>query len=76
MYKDQVKETEQTSIKQHVDEGLTDCCSSRQSAKSLLKDKIFKLHREADSLQILHDTLPEVLSPEQDDAIWRVANKY
>lgn len=45
----------------------------RQNAKGVLRDKIARLRRAAADLQVLHDTLPEKLTPEQDDAIWNLA---
>lgn len=45
----------------------------RQSGKAVLADNVARLRRRADELQILHDTLPEKLSREQDEAIWSIA---
>jgi hypothetical protein len=53
--------------------GQVSTCCSRQSAKAVLKDKIHRLRNKANNLEILCNTLPEVLSSEQDEAIWSLA---
>ena len=50
-----------------------DCVANRQAGKSVLKDIIHRLRRRAEAVQILHDTLPEKMSPQQDEAIWQLA---
>lgn len=45
--------------------------AGRMSARDMLKDKISSLRSQADNLEILLETLPE-LTPKQDEAMWAV----
>jgi len=47
----------------------SDGCS-RQTAKGVISDRIFRLRKEAASLEALIDALPGVLPPEADQALW------
>lgn len=46
----------------------------RVGAKIALRHLIGRLRKRVNDLQILHDTLPEKLSSEQDEAIWSIVN--
>lgn len=52
------------------------CCSSRQSGRAVLKDVIRRLRQRANELQILSDMLPAEPTPEQDEALWRIACEF
>lgn len=54
----------------HELHGMT--CSSRKSARSLLNERVCALRRQADDLEILSEQLPQVLSREADQALWRI----
>lgn len=46
--------------------------SCRQSARAVLDDQIHRLRQELGGLECLRDTLPKVLSPEQDEKLWHL----
>jgi hypothetical protein len=45
----------------------------RQSGRAVLNDVIHRLRSKADAIQKLSDMLPEKPTPEQDDALWKIA---
>jgi glycine/D-amino acid oxidase-like deaminating enzyme len=45
----------------------------RQGAKSLLRDRVHRLRREADQLEALIKSLPEELPHIADEALWNLA---
>lgn len=45
-------------------------CCYRENAKTLLRRRIDELRRKAEMLERLHDTLPTVMPPEADEALW------
>lgn len=47
---------------------------SRAPGKAKLRDAIIRLENRANSLRVLHDMLPEVPTPEQDEAIYLLAS--
>lgn len=49
------------------------CCNSHMQGKMVLKDLIVRLQHKAKDLQTLHDMLPEKPTPEQDEALWKIA---
>lgn len=56
-----------------TDVGCETLGACRNNSKAVLRDQIERLRRQANNLQILHDTLPGMLTPEQDEAIWNIA---
>jgi len=44
--------------------------SCRQSAKAVLEDQIYRVRQQLRGLEMLRDTLPTQLSPEQDEVLW------
>jgi hypothetical protein len=46
---------------------------ARQSAKGVIRDRIRMLRHEADQLEALAQSLPEVLPREADAALWNLA---
>ena len=54
-------------------EPINQCFAMREQGKAVLRDKIARLRRRADELQILHDMLPEKPTAQQDEALWSIA---
>jgi hypothetical protein len=48
-----------------------DCCA-RQSAKSVIRDRVRQLRGQADELEALARALPEELPPQADAVLWRL----
>ena len=48
-------------------------CCGRQSGRAVIRDIIHRLRSKADALQKLSDMLPAEPTPEQDEALWRIA---
>lgn len=42
----------------------------RETGKAVLKNKIQRMQRKVDQLQMLYDMLPERPTPVQDEALW------
>lgn len=53
-------------------DNYTSQCANRQSAKAVLKDKIFKLHQRARELETLCAMLPEYPNLDQDNALFQI----
>jgi hypothetical protein len=47
-----------------------EACCARESAKGVIRERARRLHREADRLEVLAQSLPEVLPPAADEALW------
>lgn len=47
-------------------------CASRQSARTALYERANRMRREADRLTALADSLPGLLLPEADEALWNL----
>jgi hypothetical protein len=56
----------------NIPDQMQDCCG-RQSGRAVIQDIIHRLRSKADALQKLSDMLPEKPTPEQDDALWKIA---
>lgn len=48
-------------------------CCGRKSGRAVIRDIIHRLRSKADALQKLSDMLPADPTPEQDEALWRIA---
>lgn len=42
----------------------------RENAKSMLRSKIERKERELQNLKVLHDSLPEMMPPQAEEALW------
>lgn len=42
----------------------------RENAKTAIRSRVSRLRREADRLELLAQSLPEVMSPAADEALW------
>lgn len=54
-----------------MEAGLNQCCAP-QSAKEFLRERIAYKQRELDGLRVLHDTLPDAMLAEADQALWSI----
>lgn len=54
-------------------QNVMSACCGRQTGPGVLRDVIDALRRKAYELEILHNMLPNKLTPQQDEAIWGIA---
>lgn len=67
-----VRATRKHQTKMNIQDQVQKCCA-RQSGRAVIQDIILRLRSRADALQKLSDMLPEKPTPEQDDALWKIA---
>lgn len=54
---------------------VENCCAMRESARGTLQHRVDELRREAHNLETLSDSLPAVLTPAQDEALWSLLGR-